>query len=282
MTIALRSDIIAKVNYLTEVIDLDYNYHTHTYRCHHATGTDEEYVRRATKGGIKYMGFSDHMPLKFPDGTESWYRIPVSEGKSYCDDIKALAKKYKSEIDITVGFEMEYYPEYFDSMLKDALDYGGEYLILGQHYTFAEDKWKKHTNDGNESVDDLRDYVSVIINGMKTGVFTYVAHPDMYYFVGDEAIYKAEMRRICIASRELNVPIEINCQGIYKKRNYPCEAFWQVAGEEESPVVIGFDSHTAENAYDEESLKRAEEIIEKYKLNHIGKPKLVKIKEICK
>ena len=36
------------------------NYHTHTTRCMHAVGSDEEYVLSAIKGGFQILGFSDH------------------------------------------------------------------------------------------------------------------------------------------------------------------------------------------------------------------------------
>ena len=36
------------------------NYHTHTWRCHHADGTEREYVENAIAAGIKILGFSDH------------------------------------------------------------------------------------------------------------------------------------------------------------------------------------------------------------------------------
>ena len=47
---------------------MNYNFHTHTFRCHHASGTPEEYVLRAIDVGIEYMGFSDHFPYRFADG----------------------------------------------------------------------------------------------------------------------------------------------------------------------------------------------------------------------
>ena len=34
----------------------------HTYRCMHASGTDEEYVLSAIKNGYEEIGFSDHSP----------------------------------------------------------------------------------------------------------------------------------------------------------------------------------------------------------------------------
>lgn len=42
------------------------NYHTHTPRCNHAVGSEEEYVQQALKAGIKILGFSDHTPYLFP------------------------------------------------------------------------------------------------------------------------------------------------------------------------------------------------------------------------
>ena len=55
---------------------MNYNYHAHTWRCSHASGTEEAYVQRAIACGITHMGFSDHIPHRFPDGYESYFRIP--------------------------------------------------------------------------------------------------------------------------------------------------------------------------------------------------------------
>ena len=46
------------------------NYHTHTYRCRHASGTEEEYIYQALDGGLEELGFSDHTPeVRYPDAT---------------------------------------------------------------------------------------------------------------------------------------------------------------------------------------------------------------------
>ena len=42
------------------------NYHTHTTRCNHATGTEEEYVQSALERGLEILGFSYHTPYTFP------------------------------------------------------------------------------------------------------------------------------------------------------------------------------------------------------------------------
>ena len=52
------------------------NYHTHTYRCGHAVGEDREYVETAIARGLKTLGFSEHIPMPFPDGHEARFRMP--------------------------------------------------------------------------------------------------------------------------------------------------------------------------------------------------------------
>jgi len=253
---------------------LIYNYHTHTVRCSHASGSVEEYIKVAIQNGIKYMGFSDHSPFAFPDGYESPHRVPLSEAKDYFNEIDALRKKYINEIDIKIGFEMEYYPKHFDEMLDIAKKSGAEYLILGQHFLRNEYPDGIPSSAPTDSVDNLIEYSDTVVRAIKSGVFTYIAHPDMINFTGDKDIYVNEMHKICVAAREENVPLEINFLGIRTYRNYPRDLFWKIAGEEKSPITFGFDAHDAPSAFDGESLKTAKALVEKYNLNYIGKPKL--------
>lgn len=253
---------------------MNYNYHTHTYRCRHAEGSEEEYIQRAIQCGIKYMGFSDHIPFRCSDGYEAGHRVPFAEGRSYVEDISALREKYKDQIDIKIGFETEYYPDDFETILKGAVDFGAEYLILGQHYLGNEHLGGAHTILATENKEDLIKYAALVISAIKSGFITYVAHPDMINFVGDQESYKNEMRKICVASREYNVPLEINFLGIHGHRNYPNEAFWKIAGQESSPVTFGFDAHDPQRAFDGESLKYAQKLVRRYDLNYIGRPEI--------
>ncbi len=254
---------------------MNYNLHTHTYRSHHASEMPEDYVLRAIENGITYFGFSDHVPLKFNDGTQSWHRVYVEEAKAYCDEIKALARKYKDKIEIHVGFEAEFYPEYIDEMVNNVIDWGAEYLILGPHYTFPENEGALHIIKDTDSVLELKKYVNMIVTGMSEGVFTYIAHPDMFNFQGDENVYEREMTRLCKAAVAYNTPLEINFLGIRDRRVYPKMKFWEIAGRCGAPVTYGFDAHDALAAYDGDSLIIAEEMVERYKLNYIGRAPLV-------
>jgi len=253
---------------------LDYNYHTHTYRCRHASGTEEEYILQAIGGGIRYMGFSDHFPLRFADGHESTYRVPTASASEYYSTIDALRQKYGDKIDIKIGYEMEYYSTMFDEMLEKARSYGAEYLILGQHFFAPEHPVGNHSIKPHEDPAEMRAFADSLIEAMSKGVFTYIAHPDMFNYTGDVSVYQREQRRVCIAARETDTPLEINFLGIRDRRIYPDEVFWQIAGEEKAPVTFGFDAHDVPAACDRDSLPKAEALVKKYNLNYIGRPKL--------
>lgn len=260
---------------------MDYNYHTHTFRCRHADGLEEEYVVRAIENGVKYMGFSEHVPLKFSDGTQSWYRLPVEEVQLYANEVLRLKEKYKDKIEIKLGFECEYYPQLFDKMYKDVVSWGAEFLLLGEHFYRPENLNGESRHSSDHEVDDyegLKNYADTIVEGIKTKKFSYVCHPDMISVVGDKKIYQEQMEKICRASKEYNIPVEINFLGIRENRRYPNPWFLEVAGKIGCPVTFGLDAHEAKDAYDGASLVKAKELVKKYNLNYIGRPKLLPLK----
>ena len=253
---------------------MNYNLHTHTTRCGHAKGSDEDYIKCAIEAGIKHLGFSDHAPFVFPDGYESHYRVPICEGSKYVSVIKNLREKYKEFIEIYIGLEMEYYPDHFNEMLDIARNINAEYLILGQHFIMNEHPNGIGAGGPTNNTEQLKTYVDEVVSAMKTGVFTYVAHPDIMCFTGDYSVYEKEITRLCQASLELDVPLEINLGGVRNKKFYPAEKFWETAGLIGSPVTIGYDAHSARDLLNKEQIAVAKAIIDKYKLNYIGIPKI--------
>lgn len=258
---------------------MTYNFHTHTYLCGHANGNIEDYIETAIKGGIKHMGFSEHIPYICSDGYESDFRLQMSDIQTYFSEIRWLREKYRADIDIKIGFEIELYPLFFEETVKNAVEYGAEYLIQGQHFLDEEHPDGVHIITETKDTVVLKKYADNVIMGIKSGVITYIAHPDMINFVGEDKVFDEQVRRICVSSREHNIPLEINCMGIRCNRNYPDPRFWKIAGEEKAPVVIGFDSHNFEDAFDKDSLKKAKGIIENCNLNYTGMPKLILLQE---
>ena len=49
------------------------DYHTHTARCGHATGSASDYVEAARSRGLSGIGISDHLPLLHtPTPVDAW------------------------------------------------------------------------------------------------------------------------------------------------------------------------------------------------------------------
>ena len=254
------------------------NYHTHTYRCHHAKGTERGYIDTSIEGGIKYLGFSEHAPLDLNSGKESSHRMYMEDMGNYVARLRALREEYKDVIDIKIGLEMEYYPEYFEKMLKNAIDSGIEYLILGQHcLDDNDDVWSVRIGDSEEYLDI---YIDRVCRAARTGVFSYIAHPDVINFTGDRKLFLRKMRKICELSLETGLPLEINFWGIHEGKHYPAHDFWKMVGDMGCDVVYGCDAHTKSAAFDPKLLEVAEEIREKYNLKVIELPKIINIQEI--
>ena len=218
------------------------NYHTHTWRCNHAVGSEEDYVIHAIEQGFDILGFSDHTPQFFRDGYRSGIRMDPEELPNYCRVVRELRDRYSKEIQIHVGLEVEYYPAVFSDLISAARDQGVEYLLLGQHFLGNEHN-EAYTGAPTADEEILRRYCEQSMDAMQTGAFTYFAHPDLICFKGDDEIYRKHMRRLCQEARSCGLPLEMNMLGCWSGRNYPDMRFWNLAAEEGCQAILGWDVH---------------------------------------
>ena len=73
------------------------NYHTHTFRCHHAKGEDREYIEHAIASGFKILGFSDHCPWVYPYAYISDCRMDSKQVDGYFRSLTDLKKEYAKD-----------------------------------------------------------------------------------------------------------------------------------------------------------------------------------------
>ena len=156
------------------------NYHTHTWRCRHADGTEREYVERAIEGGLKILGFSDHSPYPFPDGYDSGMRMRLDQVEGYVDTVLALKKEYDKDIEIHLGLETEYFPRFWDQLIDFLSDYPFEYFVLGQHSLGNEIEKILYSGHGTTDGSYLKQYVDQCLAGIDTGKYLYLAHPELF------------------------------------------------------------------------------------------------------
>jgi histidinol-phosphatase (PHP family) len=246
------------------------NYHTHTYRCQHAAGTEREYIEAAIEMGITELGFSDHVPCPFRNGYVSHIRMTMQQAPEYVETIRRLAAEYRRDIHILVGFEAEYIAEFYEEQMRLFRNLGCDYLIMGQHFWRSEDQGP-YAGTLTDDESRIREYVDSVIEGMRTGSYSYLAHPDLINYQGMDAVYDWEMTRLCRKMKELDIPLEINVLGMGEgARHYPAERFWKIVGEVGNRVIIGLDAHSVRQLQDVESYQACLKLAQKYNLDLIS------------
>lgn len=234
------------------------NYHTHTERCRHAFGTEEDYVKSAVQKGLAELGFSDHGP--FPDDRFG-RRMLYQELAEYLEEVGRLKRAYGDEITIWKGLEIEYLSEfsgYYEELLTKL---GVTYLLMGQHY-FKSSDGKMLNIYVTTSTEFYPDYARNIVEGIHAGYFRAVAHPDLFMVGG--ALWDDNCRRaadmILNAAAASGIPLEYNANGFRRgiwdfpagsRYPYPYEEFWQLAASAGVKVIVGSDCHEPHQVWDE-------------------------------
>ena len=245
------------------------NLHMHTWRCKHAKGTERAYAERALEGGFTDIGFSDHAPLPasyaLPVRGISRVRMGMDQLGGYVSTVRELKRLYAGRIRIRTGLELEYIPSLHREHSARLRDAGIEYFILGQHFLGHGEHFSDRETDDPGL---LRRYCDTVIEGAATGDFCLIAHPDLFKFTGGGDIYAEEMERMCLALKELDVPLEINFYGMLRGRNYPDMRFWEIAGRTGNRVVFNADAHRPEQVWDPALLERGRGMVERFRLNY--------------
>ena len=248
-----------------------FNYHTHTKRCHHALGEDREYVEKAIEGGLKVLGISDHAPYLFPKSDYySAFRMYTDELFEYADSVRSLQKEFAKDIRILLGFELEYYPKFHADEMAFLKQVNPDYCIMGQH--FGGNEIGSPYAPTIKSEEMFSAYISQILEGLKTGDFLYLAHPDLAgYHYADEVVER-EYRRLCEGAKALHIPLEINLLGLRGNRHYPDCKFFQIAAEVGNEIILGADAHEPKDVCDVLSEKKALQMVDDLGLHLIEKP----------
>ena len=108
------------------------NYHTHTYRCKHASHDITDYCQHAVDQGLHVLGVSDHTPL--PDNRWPHIRMDIAELPAYNRSLDEAIEAY-SGLTVLKGAECEYADEY-NGFFSDTLlgEYDFDYLIGAAHF----------------------------------------------------------------------------------------------------------------------------------------------------
>jgi len=231
------------------------NFHTHTYRCNHATGEVIDYAEAAFKQGAQALGISDHVAL--PDNRWPEVRMPFDQLDDYEAAIES-ARTQMPQMKIYKGMECEYdtvYHNYFQDELLGERAY--DYLIGAAHYAPLNGKWLFAFEKLNTTA-ALLAYGKYLGMMMETGLFAFIAHPDVFGCSNDvwHSDLTACSRDILRAAEATQTPLEINGNGFRKtlkstkegsRHPYPWHPFWELAADYKIKVICTSDAHRPEH-----------------------------------
>ena len=218
------------------------NYHTHTRWCRHGSGEIGDYVREAIRLGFQEIAVTEHVPHR--DNIDQ-KRMQWEEFPAYDRDFERVIASYGSQIRILKGFECEYYPEELPWYEKAQKEYGYELLILGQHRCGKNREYDQFRRDKQPFV--CKQYADEVCEGLETGLFTFLAHPDLgiYRYHEDrwDDFCEEIMRQIFTCCEKNHIPVEINGNGYRDHRRYPDMQAFALSKEYQLEYLINSDAH---------------------------------------
>ncbi len=232
------------------------NYHTHTRWCNHGQGEIEDYIKMAIELGFEEIAMTEHIPHR--DNSDP-FRMAWEDFEDYNLELDKVIDKYKNKIKIIKGFEAEYYLDALDDYEIFREKYGYELFVLGQHRS---GKKREKDNFGPKGPKDLLQYAKEVREALYTGIFAFVAHPDLALEgyndnQWDDTARKA-MSMIFQACEDLDIPIEINGNGIRNGRRYPDKDAFELSKNYNLRYILNSDAHAPKELLDSSVIRGKE------------------------
>jgi len=221
--------------------------HNHTPLCNHAIGSADEYVTAAINHNTEIFGFSDHAPMDY----DPKYRMSFKQMDEYINSILDVKEKYKDQIEVLVGFEVDYFPNKMD---KRVLEADVDYLIGSIHFI---DEWGFDNPEfigryDREDIDAIwQRYFDLIEAMAKTKYFDIVGHLDLikvFKFLPKNKKVTELAYSALVAIKEADMVLEINVAGYRKPigEAYPSKELLEIAFSLDIPITFGSDAHEPE------------------------------------
>ena len=217
--------------------------HNHTVRCNHAEGTIDEYIQKAIALGIDIYGFSEHAAMDFDEG----YRLGFDEMPSYQDEILSAKERYKADIDILLGYEVDWLPGHMDERVLGAKV---DFLIGSVHFI---NKWSFDNPEfigawKEKNIDEVwQAYFEAVRDMAKSGLFDIVGHFDLikvFKYLPQKDI-RLLAKEALYAIKDTDMVLEVNTSGLRKPIGeiYPSQTLLQEAYALDIPITFGSDAH---------------------------------------
>lgn len=213
-----------------------YETHAHTVLCQHASGPIDAYCQRALRLGLSGIIFTEHNPM--PDEYSHQKRLQAHLLPTYVQLVRQVKTKFADALDVRLGIECDYLPEY-ESFLKEQIAlYPFDYVIGSVHCQFPEFHNYASASDPEHF---LAVYFDLLASSAETGLFDSIAHPHLAnsYLKYTKEIDHRTINLFVDRMAETGVAIELNTGG----QKYWDSYLYAAAAFRNIPVILGADAH---------------------------------------
>ena len=241
--------------------------HNHTIFC---DGKDdiETMCRAAYEKKLCALGFSAHAPIAKKTGIESDWHLKDDKFNDYVEQVLEAKKRWQGKLEVLLGFEIDYIKGLRSALDSDITEVNPDYLIGSVHYLIPANGAKPFTVDGpqeefsqglNEGFGGdaqalMNSYYDAVAEMIALGGFEILGHADLVKKnclgknLWPQEIENCRQREIARAAAKADVIAEANTGGINRKKIneiYPSETFLRFFRENNVPVIITADAHSA-------------------------------------
>lgn len=228
--------------------------HTHTFRCGHAVGHEEEYIQQAVALGFSAVAITDHIPFYWlpREAHDPTLAMAPEELPAYVASVLALKERYRGTIEVLLGIEADYV-EGREEELAHLLEAYPFDVVLGSVH-WLDGFWVDAPSSlevyrqGPESVRAIWEaYWNKLEKAIRTGLFDVMAHLDLpkkFGFYPEQPLADLE-DGILAALVGTGTAVEVSTAGRRKPvgEDYPSPAWLDRLVAAGVPLVLASDAH---------------------------------------
>ncbi|MGC4042688.1 MAG: histidinol-phosphatase [Armatimonas sp.] len=234
------------------VSPLPMDYHSHHWRCGHATGELLEYAEAAQAAGLRRFGMSDHNPAWWSSSEHPFPGTYMARAElpAYLDETRALQSLYKDTLELSVGLEVDWIEGREDDLARFLDSISLDYALGSVHYCGGKSIFDRRRWATDNPDEVFAAYYALVAKAACSGLFDILSH-----LTAVEAYAPPNTRKrahkyypgVADAVAEGGCLVEINTSG-YRKMGedepFPNRTMLRLLIERGVGLTFGSDSHT--------------------------------------
>ena len=269
-------NLFTYLNKISGVRKLKIDGHIHTPFCPHGSADSFElYIEKAIANNFDSISFTEHapLPISFVDPTpDKDSGMNEKHLSLYIQQLNELKMKYKSQIDIKIGLEVDYIVG-FEKQTKDFLNEIGpmlddsilsvHFLKLNNSYTcidYSKEVYLQFAkNIGSiQAMYDL--YYDTVLQSIHADLGPFkpkrIGHPTLIHKFqlahNEKMDDTARIQQLLLEIQRCGLQLDFNSAGLskeYCRESYPHTQFLSYIKQIGLPFIFGSDAHTASDLH---------------------------------